>query len=417
LVVSRTRLKERESRSYTIAAVIRLAIVITHPIQYHAPLYQFLARDKRFDLKVFYMSDRGSRAYYDAFARAMVSYDNPILQGYDYTFLSTGEPKTWLAKKTEMYRFSLRRELARWRPGAVYFHGYDNPAFWPAIKWCRGNRVAVLFRGENEDVLPRPPGRVRLRELFLKLLIPAVDAFLYIGKENRRFFLKRGVPESKLFYVPYSVDNNYFRGGVTDDEVGAIRASLRERYGLTAGTRLFIYTHKLRETMRPLDAVRAFASASASFTRPTAFIVCGSGELQTACEDVARQSPSAQIRFAGFISQSSLREHLLGSDIMINPAIEPWGCSVNEGLAGALAMISSDMVVGWPDMVRPGVNGEVYRCGDVDALAALIRDFAGRPDEEIEAMKSASFRLASDVLSFATCADGIAAAAGSFHPS
>ena len=162
--------------------------------------------------------------------------------------------------------------------------------------------------------------------------------------------------------------------------------------------------------MRPLDAVRAFAAAAPSFTRENALIVCGDGELRAEAEAAARAVPSARIVFAGFIIQSDLREHLLASDVMINPAIEPWGCTVNEGLAAGLAMISSDWVVGWPDMVRSGVNGSVYHVGDVDALTRLIAEFGNASDDEIETMKARSFVLARDELSFSTCADGIAAA-------
>ena len=391
-------------------AVIRLAIAISHPIQYHAPLYAFLAKDGRFDLRVFYMTDRGSRAYYDPFAKTMVRFDNPILNGYPYEFLRTGEPKGWWSQKTELMQFALRKRLAAWKPEAVYFHGYDNPAFWPAIGWCRDNDVAVLFRGENEDVLPRPPLRRAARELFLKMLMPKVDAFLYIGVENREFFIRRGIPPSKLFYVPYSVDNDYFLGGVSDADLRAMRDRVRAKYELPPATRVFIYTHKLRGTMRPLDDVQAFAAAAPSFHRDNALIVCGDGELRAEAEAAARAVPKARIAFAGFISQSELREHLLASDVMINPAIEPWGCTVNEGLASGLAMISSDWVVGWPDMVRSGLNGEVYHVGDIEALTRLIADFGNKSDGEIETMKAHSFVLARDELSFRTCADGIAAA-------
>src|ERR1043166_8724348 len=181
--------KRKHSRACTMRGVIRLAIAISHPIQYHAPLYAFLAKDGRFDLRVFYMTDRGARPYYEPFAKTMVRFDNPILNGYAYEFLREGEPQGWWGKKTELMQFALRKKLAKWKPEAVYFHGYDNPAFWPAIAWCRANDVAVLFRGENEDVLPRPPLRRAAREAFLKLLIPKVEAFLYIGVENKEFFL------------------------------------------------------------------------------------------------------------------------------------------------------------------------------------------------------------------------------------
>jgi glycosyltransferase involved in cell wall biosynthesis len=390
--------------------VIRLALAISHPIQYHAPLYAFLAKDGRFDLRVFYMTDRGARPYYEPFAKAMIRFDNPILNGYAYEFLREGEPEGWWSKKTELMQFALKKRISAWKPEAVYFHGYDNPAFWPAMAWCRTNDVAVLFRGENEDVLPRPPLRRAARELFLKVLIPKVDAFLYIGVENKEFFLRRGVPASKLFYVPYSVDNDYFLGGVSADDLRAIRECVRTKYGLAPSARVFIYTHKLRGTMKPLDAVQAFAAAAPSFHRENALIVCGDGDLREEAEAAARAVPQANIAFAGFISQTDLREHLLASDVMINPAIEPWGCTVNEGLASGLAMISADSVVGWPDMVRSGLNGEVYHVGDIDALTRLIADFGNKSDGAVETMKARSFVLARDELSFQTCADGIAAA-------
>lgn len=389
---------------------VRLAIAISHPIQYHAPLYSHLARDGRFELKVFFMSDRGVRAFFDPFAQTMVRFDNPLVSGYDHVFLHQGEPKTWTEKKTERISFKLKDGIAQFAPDAVYFHGYTNPSFWPAMRWCRRTGVRVLLRGENEDLLPRPAWKNVARESFLRLLIPRIDAFLYIGRANKEFFLRRGVPESKLFYVPYSVDNGYFRGGVSEEELARIRTSLRERYGLPPETRLFVYTHKFRETMRPVDAVAAFGRAAASFPRPAALLMCGEGELRGEVEAEAAQHPSAKIILTGFLKQSDLREHLIGSDVMVNPAIEPWGCSVNEGIASGLAQISSDMVAGYPDMVRSG-NGLVYRCGDVDALAEEIRLMASLPDAELGAMQEESLRLATEELSFATCADGLFAAA------
>jgi hypothetical protein len=388
--------------------MLQLAIVISHPIQYHAPLYGHLARDGRFRLHVFYMSDRGARPYFDAFANTTVRHDNPILSGYEYTFLHEGEPHGWWQKKTEQISARLTRELARFKPEAVYFHGYTNPSFWPAMAWCRRNNVRVLMRGENEDWLPRPRWRNAAREAFLRLLMPRIDAFLYIGKANRDFFLKRGVPESKLFYVPYSVQNDYFRLGLADEELERIRAAVRERYALARETRLFIYTHKFRDTMRPVDAVAAFTRVAARFPRPAALLMCGEGELRGEIETVVRAHPEAKVVLTGYLSQRDLREHLLASDVMVNPAIEPWGCTVNEGIASGLAQISSDMVVGWPDMVRG--NGMVYPCGDIDRLAEQIAEMASIGDDELRRMQAESLRLATDELSFATCADGLYAA-------
>src|SRR5207245_9464031 len=81
----------------------RLAIVISHPIQYHAPLYGYLAKDGRFQIKVFFMSDRGARPFYEKFSGTMVRYDNPILEGYDHAFLHSGEPENWWHERPSLF--------------------------------------------------------------------------------------------------------------------------------------------------------------------------------------------------------------------------------------------------------------------------------------------------------------------------
>ncbi len=388
----------------------RLAVVVSNPIQYHAPLYSYLAKDGRFDLKVFYMSDRGARPFYEKFSRTIVKYDNPILDGYQYVFLNPGEPRGWWEKRTELLSFQLTRRLLEFSPQAVYFHGYANPTYWWAILNCRRKGVKVLLRGENEDILPRPLWRSCLRETFLRIfLLPNVDGFLYIGTRNKEFFLRRNIPESKLFFVPYSVDGAYFKAGFSQTEIEGIRRKIIRQYTLEEGIRLFIYTHKLRSSMRPLDAVNAFCEALSSGVSHAALIMCGDGELRSEAERIARAKGKGKIIFTGYLNQSELRDHLLISDVMINPAQEPWGCSVNEGLACGLAVISSDLVVGWPDMVIPEVNGYVYPCGDLKELSGYICKICSFSPDDLNKFEEASLAL-SRKLSFATCADGLQAA-------
>lgn len=387
----------------------KLAIVISHPIQYHAPLYGYLAKDGRFQLKVFYMSDRGARPFYEELSRTIVRYDNPILEGYEYEFLNSGEPKTWWQKKAEFISLRLSGRLHDFAPQAVYFHGYINPSFWPAILSCRRQGIKVLLRGENEDVLPRPLWRSFIREAFLKILMPNINGYLYIGTRNKEFFIKRNIPESKLFFVPYSVDNNYFKTGCAQAELRELRRKIRNKYALGEDSLLFIYTHKFRPTMRPVDAVRAFCDAIHGADSRAVLIMCGDGELRGEAENWAKAEGQGRVIFAGYLNQTDLREHMLASDIMINPAVEPWGCSVNEGLACGLAIVSSDLVVGWPDMVAPGRNGYVYRCHDLRELSQLIQKLSVLSPDDLAQMKEQSLKL-SEKLSFATCANGLAAA-------
>ncbi|RYG43910.1 MAG: glycosyltransferase family 1 protein, partial [Chitinophagaceae bacterium] len=66
----------------------RLAIVVTHPIQYYAPVFQALTASKQVELKVFYTWGEGSVKKFDPDFKKVIEWDIPLLEGYAYEFLT-----------------------------------------------------------------------------------------------------------------------------------------------------------------------------------------------------------------------------------------------------------------------------------------------------------------------------------------
>src|SRR5260370_42158912 len=66
---------------------MRLAIIISHPIQYYAPWFHFMAASGQFDLKVFYLWDGGANSGLDAGFSINVQWDIPLLEGYTHEFV------------------------------------------------------------------------------------------------------------------------------------------------------------------------------------------------------------------------------------------------------------------------------------------------------------------------------------------
>src|SRR5258708_2838570 len=66
---------------------MNLVFINSHPIQYFAPLYQALARDKEINLKVIYLSDETVEGYKDAQFGVNVKWDVPLLKDYQFIFL------------------------------------------------------------------------------------------------------------------------------------------------------------------------------------------------------------------------------------------------------------------------------------------------------------------------------------------
>ncbi len=78
---------------------------------------------------------------------------------------------------------------------------------------------------------------------------------------------------------------------------------------------------------------------------------------------------------AGFVNVDALPAYYCAADILVHPSEhDPHPLICAEAAAIGLPMILSDRVgaIGPTDIARAGENALVYRCGDIDALAAAI---------------------------------------------
>jgi len=64
----------------------KLAILVSHPIQYQTPLYKLLSKEPEIDLTVLFCSDWGLKTYKDKGFGKEVKWDIPLLDGYKYKF-------------------------------------------------------------------------------------------------------------------------------------------------------------------------------------------------------------------------------------------------------------------------------------------------------------------------------------------
>lgn len=68
---------------------IRLAYLVSHLIQYQAPLLRQIAADPDIDLTVFFCSDISTRKHVDEGFGQVIEWDTPLLDGYKHVFLKS----------------------------------------------------------------------------------------------------------------------------------------------------------------------------------------------------------------------------------------------------------------------------------------------------------------------------------------
>ena len=86
-----------------------------------------------------------------------------------------------------------------------------------------------------------------------------------------------------------------------------------------------------------------------------------------------------RILLPGFRNQKELSPFFHAADMLALPSrrLETWGLVVNEALQHGLPCIVSDAVGCGPDLVIPGLTGEVFTTGSVDSLQTAILKLSG----------------------------------------
>jgi len=84
---------------------------------------------------------------------------------------------------------------------------------------------------------------------------------------------------------------------------------------------------------------------------------------------------ASRVRFLGFVNQSQLPAVYTSADLMVLPSeYEPFAVVVNEAMCCACPVVVSDRVGAARDLVAPVAPQLIFPCGDVDALAPILKD-------------------------------------------
>jgi glycosyltransferase involved in cell wall biosynthesis len=364
---------------------VRLAYLVSHPIQYQAPLLRRIAQEPDIDLTVFFGSDFSLRSYQDEGFGVDVKWDVPLLDGYRHKFLPVIRDNGTQTVTTPL-NYGIFSEL-RGRDGEPGFdllwtHGYNMVNALHGMVAAKALGIPVLVRADMwlRD-RPRSGPRLLLKTLFFQFLKHLVDGVLPAGTLNTeywRYYLGENVP---LFLMPYAVDNDYFQR--RSREAATTRDQMRRELGLEAGRPVILFASKLQQRKYCSDLMDAYVNLINDETdQPHPYLlIVGDGEERAALEEKAKSNQLTDVRFCGFRNQSELPRYFDLASVFVLPARhEPWGLVVNEVMNAGRAVILSDDIGCQPDLVTDGVEGYVFPVRDVQALTEALRRVLATPE-------------------------------------
>lgn len=339
----------------------RVLYLVDHPIQYQAPLLRRLASQPDIDLKVVFKSLSGAERYMNRGFRRQLSWDVSLLDGYDHDIAPND------------------RQLAAHisRCDAVWLHGWQGRRMRRALGAAYKSDRPILMRGENTlFAVPKRGLRRIVKRRYLDWILLRCAAFLCIGSANRDYYLAQGVEPERLYFMPYAVDNDYFRAQTK--KAAERRREFRAELGLEPGRPVVLFAGKLQPRKNPALLLKAFRSIDRPGLRNPYLLFVGDGVLRGSLERAAARD--RDVRVLGFRNQSELPAFYDLADVFVLPSRrEPWGLAVNEAMNARCAIIASDECGCAPDLVYPDC-GSVVPAGKLKPLAGALATVLSDPD-------------------------------------
>jgi glycosyltransferase involved in cell wall biosynthesis len=328
---------ERPNQS-TGSGTTKLAIIVSHPIQYYAPVFQLLSAT--IALKVFYTAK--NRINFDKGFQKEVKWDIPLLEGYDYEFVGLKK----LVKKIDAFN-----------PNCFLVYGWAKLTHLFILYYYHGN-TKIIFRGDSNLLNKNSVWKNILKKIILRRVYSKVDYAFYVGKLNKLYFMEYGLKDQQLIFVPHAVENKRF--AVNQNQQSK---KLRSDLQIPDDQIVILYAGKLNKNKNVSLLLEAFIELNLPDIH---LIIAGSGFLQKTLKSRAHLVENVHV--ISFQNQTEMPALYQTCDLFCLPSkSETWGLSINEAMAAGKAILASDQIGAAMDLINR-TNGRVFKSDDIEDL-------------------------------------------------
>jgi glycosyltransferase involved in cell wall biosynthesis len=331
-----------------------------------------MAQHPQLDFQVAYCCLQGAEVGLDPEFGVEVKWDVPLLEGYPWVQIPNRSPWPGLGRFFGLSNPALWNLVSTGGYDAVVaLTGYACLSFWIALAAAKFHGVPILFGTDATSLEPRSHSRwkVWIKKRVLPALFRMATVAMASSTATAEYLISLGVARNRVVITPFAADNEYW----TNRAAQVDRESVRASWGISNGNPVVLFCAKLQPWKRPQDVLRAFAQARVPDAR---LVMAGDGPLRGELESEARTLGVAnEVIFTGFANQTQLPALYRSADIMVLPSeYDPCPVVVCEAMLCGCPVILSDKIRGRAELVRQAETGYFYPCGDIDSLAALLRE-------------------------------------------
>ena len=112
---------------------MKIAVIVSHPIQHFCPQYASWSNIDGVNLKVFFGSNLGAVKYFDTNFKKEISWDNLYLTEFEHEFLNGNKT---IQPTSKLDSENLNQKLDEYKPDLIIVYGYYHKLSRRAKKWA-----------------------------------------------------------------------------------------------------------------------------------------------------------------------------------------------------------------------------------------------------------------------------------------
>jgi glycosyltransferase involved in cell wall biosynthesis len=341
----------------------KLAVVVSHPIQYYVPVFQQLAQSVA--LCVFYTL--GKPTNYDHGFQHEVAWDLPLLEHYEFVFLKNTARKASSSKFLGIINPKAIPTITAYQPDCLLIYGWAHYSHFQLLRHFK-DRIPILFRGDSVCLNPSSYLKTVIKKNFLRWIYHHIDIALFVGSNNKDYFQRAGLKEEQLVFAPHAVDNCRF-------SERSSRLHLRSKLQIKTQDLLVLYAGKITVKKGVQLLIEAFIAAGLPGVQ---LLICGAGKLKAKL--IKRYGNQKNLHFLPFQNQQQMPELYHSCDLFCLPSdSESWGLSINEAMAAGKPILCSDRTGAAADLVSP-INGAIFKSGNLKDLQRKLTQLCSQVD-------------------------------------
>jgi glycosyltransferase involved in cell wall biosynthesis len=256
------------------------------------------------------------------------------------------------------------------------YTGYRYASFWIALTAAKTSGTKIIYGTDATTIQLRDGPRLKswFKPRVLSFVFHRADMTFGASAAGKEYLKSLGIPARRIGIVPLVVDNDWWLARSNSVDRAAVRAS----WGVPANAPVVIFCAKLQPWKRPLDLLRAFAAANVADAH---LVYAGDGPLANElAQEAVQLGINDRVHFLGFQNQSQLPAAYSSADLFVLPSkYDPCPAVVCEAMLCGLPVILSDEILGRREQIDEGETGYIFPCGNVGALAKVLRQSLADP--------------------------------------